>query len=59
MERKQTQWVELGKEPVDLVYNKVWEVTCMSWPEPVPEKMDRSRVVLTRLHPEHAEQRVS
>jgi len=46
----QTKRVELGKEPVDLVYNKIWEVTCMTWPEPIPEKMDRSVVKLARLH---------
>lgn len=41
---------ELGKEPVDLVYNKVWEVICMTWPEQIPEKLDRTKVVLRRLH---------
>ncbi len=59
MQTKQTNLVKLGREPIDLVFNKVWEVTCMTWPEPVPEKMDRSRTVLTCLHPEHAEQGLS
>ncbi len=27
----------------DPVFNKVWEVTCLAWPEPIPEKMDRDK----------------
>jgi len=43
----------LKDDKVDLVFNKVWEVTCMSWPETIPEKMDRTKVRLL-----HAEQRL-
>jgi len=38
----------MGEEEVDLVFNQVWEVTRMTWPEPLSEKLDRSKVKLIR-----------
>ncbi len=40
----------LGEEPVDRVFNRVWDITRASWPAPVPERMDKTRVVVRRLH---------
>lgn len=38
----------LKDEAIDMVFNRVWEVTQMSWPEPIPEKMDRTKTRLIR-----------
>jgi hypothetical protein len=48
MNKKKGQLVKMGEEKPDIVFNKVWEITCMTWPAPVPEKMDRSKVKLIR-----------
>ena len=47
MNKKAVKMVKLGKEKPDMVFNKVWEVTQMTWPEPTPEKIDRTKVRLT------------
>jgi len=39
---------KMGEEKADLVFNQVWEVTRMTWPEPFSEKLDRSKVKLIR-----------
>ncbi len=36
-------------EQLDIVFNRVWEVTQMSWPEPIPEKMDRTKTKLIHI----------
>jgi len=48
MNKSQGKLIRLGEEKPDMIFNQVWEVTCMTWPEPVPEKMDRSRVKVIR-----------
>jgi len=58
MNRAQTKLVKLGQEAPDMVFNQVWEVTCMTWPEAVPEKMDRSVTSFKKLHSDHVEQRL-
>jgi len=49
MDKKQVKMVKLGEEKPDMVFNKVWEVTCMTWPTPIPKKMDRTKVKLIRV----------
>jgi len=49
MNKKEGKLVQLGKEKPDMIFNKVWEVTCMTWPEPIPEKMDRTKVKLIHV----------
>ncbi len=38
MDKKQVKMVKLGEEKPNMVSNKVWEVTRMTWDEPIPEK---------------------
>ncbi|WP_157753610.1 hypothetical protein [Ghiorsea bivora] len=49
MNKKAVKMVKLGEEKPDMVFNKVWEVTQMTWPEPIPKKMDRTKVKLIRV----------
>ncbi len=48
MNKEQGKLLKRGQEKPDMVFNQVWEVTRMTWPTPIPEKMDKSRVKLIR-----------
>lgn len=49
MNKAQGKLLKLGEEKTDMVFNQVWEVTCMTWPTPIPEKMDKSKGKLIRV----------
>ncbi|MFQ5582332.1 MAG: hypothetical protein ACE5F3_06905 [Mariprofundaceae bacterium] len=48
VEMKKVRITSLHQEETDVVFNKVWEVTRMSWPEHFSEAVDRSKVKLIR-----------
>jgi len=49
MNKSKGELLKLGKEKPGMIYNQVWEVTCMTWPTPIPDKMNRTIVKLGKI----------
>jgi hypothetical protein len=48
MNKSKGKLLKLGEEKPDMIFNQVWEVTCMTWPTSMPKKMDKSKVKIIR-----------
>ena len=49
MNKSKGKLLKLGEEKSDMIFNQVWEVTCMTWSTPIPDKMNCTIVNLGKI----------